>query len=405
MRIGVFGNTNNYPLLLALGLRELGHDAVLVVNRKEPLHRPEAKYPALRNGYPGWIMDCSDVGEDDFVAATPRIGGVLNFLAEGSGALLLNDIGPSLLPFCPMPSVAVLTGSDLTYYADSRTLATRQEGWSEDFKRSPGGRLETRKWAEFIARQRAGIAAATAVSAPFPGLVPAIDDLLRGIGVADTRRDFFYLSDTNNTTPRPPRKHQRLRIVNGARLNWKKPLPPGFSSQDHKGTDILLAGFAEFIAAGGDADLVLFRKGLHVAETEALAQALGVASRIVWRDEVTLHEFYSEISQADIVCDQFGDSFPGLVALDAMALGLPVIADFRPEAIAPYFPEPVAACQARTPSEIARQMAALAASECARIRAGEAGKRFAQTYFSPKGNATKALRLLGSVQPVAMGQA
>jgi len=397
MKLGIFGNVNNYPLALALALRDLGHEAVLVVNRKNPLHRPEAQYPEYRGRYPDWIMDCSDLSEDEFVAASPRIGGVLNFLAGGSSGLLLNDIGPSLLPFCPMtPAVALMTGSDLTYYADRRTIATRQQCWSDDFKRSPGGRLEGRKWTEFIARQRTGIAAGRAVSAAFPGLVPEIDDVLRGIGVTADRRDYLYFhlvepaGVLRRCTPQ-----RRLRILNGARLNWKRPLPPGFCSQDDKGTDVLLHGFARFVAAGGDAELVLFRKGLHVAETEALVHALSIDSYVTWRDEVTLGGFYQEIADADVVCDQFGDSFPGMVALDAMALGVPVIADFRPEIMSPYFPEPIPACQARTPSEVAVQIAALAASDRARREAGEAGREFARKYFSPRANALKCLRMLG----------
>jgi glycosyltransferase involved in cell wall biosynthesis len=225
--------------------------------------------------------------------------------------------------------------------------------------------------------------------------VPAIDDLLRGIGVPDARRDFFYLADVANAAPRATARNQRLRVVNGARLNWKKPLPAGFSSQDHKGTDTLLSGFAEFMAAGGDAELVLFRKGLHVAETEALARALGIASRIIWRDEMSLRDFYAELARADIVCDQLGESFPGLVALDAMALGIPVIANFQPEIMGRYFPEPVAARQARTRSEVANHLATLAESESARAAAGEAGRQFARTHLSPKANAVKCLRHLG----------
>jgi glycosyltransferase involved in cell wall biosynthesis len=299
------------------------------------------------------------------------------------------------MEFCGHPAVALMTGSDVSYYGDARTVDVRWQGASPEFRSTPGARLEIRRWNEFIARQRAGIQSAKVVSAPLPGLVPAIDDLLRGIGVPDARRDFFYLADVANAAPRATARNQRLRVVNGARLNWKKPLPAGFSSQDHKGTDTLLSGFAEFMAAGGDAELVLFRKGLHVAETEALARALGIASRIIWRDEMSLRDFYAELARADIVCDQLGESFPGLVALDAMALGIPVIANFQPEIMGRYFPEPVAARQARTRSEVANHLATLAESESARAAAGEAGRQFARTHLSPKANAVKCLRHLG----------
>jgi glycosyltransferase involved in cell wall biosynthesis len=398
MRIGIFGNTNNYPLMLALGLRRLGHEAVLVVNRKERLHRPEAKYPEL-TAYPHWIRDYSDIPEEDFLTATPRIAPVLDFLAVGSGGLVLNDLGPSLLEFCRLPAVVLLTGSDLTYYADPAMRQMRQTGWSDDFAKTPSGRLWTRRFDEFVARQRAGIRAACAVSAPLPGLVPAMDALLRDIGVDDSRRDFLYLAETGNAPAPPNRTDRPLRVVNGARLNWKRPFPAGFSTQDHKATDILLHGFADFVAEGRDAELVMFRKGLHVAETEQLAASLGIASRIVWRDEVTLSEFYAEVSRADVVCDQLGESFPGMVAVDAMALGVPVIANFRPEILGRHFPEPIAACQASTPADVAAHLAMLAASPQARIKAGRAARHFARTHLSPAANAKRCLAHLGVGEP------
>lgn len=394
MRIGVFGNTNNYPLLLVLALRRLGHHAVLVVNRKELLHRPEARYPTLARGYPDWIMDCSHLGEEEFIAATPHIGEVINFLACNSDGLLLNDLGPSLLEFCSLPAVAVTTGSDLMHYADPGTVALRQHGWADDYRRSPAGRLWTRTWEAFIARQRAGILAADAVAASLPGLVPAADALLQDIGVPDDRREFFYMADLEGGPPRQARPTSRLRIVNGARLNWKKPLPAGFSSQDHKATDVLLEGFADFVTAGGDAELVLFRKGLHVAETEALAQALGIADRILWREEVGLREFYAEIAQADIVCDNLGDSFPGLVALQAMAAALPVIANFQPRFTAPHFPQAIPACQASTPAEVAGHLTTLAGSARARATTGLASRRFVRKYCSPAVAAEACVRRL-----------
>ena len=87
MRIGIFGNTNNYPYTLALGLRRVGVETVLAVDRREPLHRPEAKDPSLAASYPYWILDCSDVSEEDFVLESSRIGPVLITCGTGLQAL------------------------------------------------------------------------------------------------------------------------------------------------------------------------------------------------------------------------------------------------------------------------------------------------------------------------------
>ena len=398
MRIGIFGNTNNYPLLLAIGLRKLGHDAVLVVNRRERLHRPESKYPNLESGYPYWILDCSSLPEEDFLTASPRIGPVLDFLAAGSEALILNDLGPSLAGFCGLPAIALMTGSDLTYYAEPALGVMRQQTWEASFVASPSGRLWTRHFDEFVERQRCGIRNARAVSAPPPGLLPEVDALLNAIGVETFRRDFLYFADTTNAPVPPRREAGRMRVVNAARLNWKKPLPAGFASQDHKGTDVLLRGFAKFAAEGGDAELVLFRKGLHVAETEQLAESLGLSRYITWRAETTLREFYDAIAMADVVCDQLGDSFPGMVSVDAMALGVPVLANFRPDILGALFPEPIAGCHASTADDVAAQLHRLGSSPRARIDAGRAARRFARMHLSPEANARRCLRHLGAAQ-------
>jgi glycosyltransferase involved in cell wall biosynthesis len=217
-----------------------------------------------------------------------------------------------------------------------------------------------------------------------------MDDLLRDIGVDTEQRDSYYMAFTDSRTA-APRNGGRMRILNGARLNWK-PLPQGFCGLDHKGTDTLLRGFADFLAAGGDAELVLFRKGQHIAETEALADALGIRGHIIWREQTSLHDFHAELLQADVVCDQLGETFPGMVSLDAMALGVPVIANFRPDINHRLFPKPVAACQARTSAEVTQHLKALASSVDARQSAGLAAQEFARRYFSPVASATRCVR-------------
>jgi glycosyl transferase family 1 len=391
VRIGLFGNTNNNPLLLAMGLRQLGHSVLLMVNRKEQVHRPESKFPQFERGYPDWIVDCSDLTEDDYVWVSPRLERVLNLLTSRSQGLVLNDIGPSLHEFCGLPSIVLLTGSDLTYYANPNTTSVRYLGCAPAYRESAGGRLGRRTWEAFIERQRAGIRAALVVSTAINGTVPEMDDLLKDIGVADSRRDTYYMTFCESDAPRPAREPARLRVLNGARLNWM-PLPDGFSRLDGKATDVLLKGFAEFIAGGGEAELVLFRKGQHVAETAALAESLGIAPRIAWRDQASLHEFHAELGQADVICDQLGDGFPGMVSLDAMAFGLPVIANFRPDVHSELFPKPVAACQASTPAEVAAHLTMLSRSMHVRADAGHAAWAYARKHFSRVGSAARCAR-------------
>lgn len=395
MNIGIFGNTNNYPYLLATGLRELGVGVKLVVSDSAALHRPQAPESDKAAGLPDWIFDASAISEEDFVVASPRIGDALNFLTHGVDAVILNGLGPSLHSFVECPAISLLTGSDLTYYADFDSTATRAANWDPEYRRSPGGRLWVRRWQEFIGRQRDGILGSRAVSFGVRGLIPEGDRLLDEIGVPNACRMFVYMSDTNRLNRSEPPKRQTLRVLNGARLNWVNPLPPGFNAQDAKGTDTLLHGFAKFIGSGGRGELLLVTKGLHVSETRALVGRLGLESNVTWLNEMNLGSFREAMVEADVVCDQLSTSFPGMTALDAMAIGRPVIANFRPEAMGQLYSEPWPVCHAQTADDVAAALTKLAHSRDYRLDLGARARTFAERHLSPEANARACLARLG----------
>jgi glycosyltransferase involved in cell wall biosynthesis len=157
---------------------------------------------------------------------------------------------------------------------------------------------------------------------------------------------------------------------------------------------VLLAGFAAFLRHGGKGELRMVRKGLHVKETEHLARSLDIESCITWLDEMPLIAFREEMRQADIVCDQLGPSFPGMTALDAMALGRPVIGNFQIDWFTRQFGEGLPVCQAATAQEITRHLDALAGTPERIRKIGLAAREFAVKHFSPEANAVKCLQRL-----------
>lgn len=200
MNIVVFGNTNNYPYLLAQALREGGHNVHLLVNRREILHRPESVDAGLLDGYPEWISDVSHIPDEDFVAQSERLCDIVNRLNSAQG-LIVNHIGPSLLDLVDRPAIALMTGSDISHFANFATIEARQAGWEAGFRRSHGARLSNRLWSAFIQRQRAGILASVGVSYLHRGLVPEDDAILDGIGVPDDRRFFVYMANVPAALP------------------------------------------------------------------------------------------------------------------------------------------------------------------------------------------------------------
>jgi glycosyltransferase involved in cell wall biosynthesis len=292
------------------------------------------------------------------------------------------------------PALSLLTGSDLTYYADYHTIAVRRGAGDLEWYRSGPGRAAQRQMANLVTRQRDGILASEAVSFAAKGVVPSADSLLESIGVPDSRRFFSWISDTMRLAYEPPRRHARLRVFCPTRVNYRLPLPAGLSTQDHKGSDVLIRGFAAFVQGGGDAELRIVAKGYHVEDAKALVHELGVEAQVTWLPEMRLDAVYDEMREADLVADQFGLSLPGLVTTDALALGRPVLANFRPDLLGDAYPEPIPGLHAVTPEDVCAQLDLVSSAAFPAEDVGRAGRAFAERYLSPAAHARTCLARL-----------
>ena len=396
LTIGMFGNINNYPLMLAEGFRKLGHDVRLVINRKQILHRPESKYPDWGKSYPDWVLDCSSLSEEAMMSnSAPLISKVVNFFFDQVDLVILNDYGPALTHLLPKPQVAFLTGSDLTYYANYHSLDLRTVAWDLEYKKSDQGRRLIKRYSDFVAQQRDGILSADIVSFGVRGLIPEGDELLDSIGIADSRRMMILLSDTINLQYCPSRGNSSLRIFNGARVAWQQSPDRAFGQQDLKGTDVLLQGFAMYCQSGGQGELRMVRKGHDVERAGELCIQLGIEKRVVWLKEMDLHQYDDEVRSSDLVCDQLGQSFPGMVTTHAYALGRPVLANLRNECFARKLPQPLPGFQAATPEEVSEQLLRLDADREAIQIMGTKSRQYAEHYLSPEAMAEHVLARSG----------
>lgn len=398
MKIGIFGNTNNYPYLLAQGLKRLGCEVRLIVNRPEDLHRPESRYPKLAGNYPSWIGDFAALVSSDVVADSPLMHDVMRFFGDDLDAVFLNDVGLTLNDGrfkCPV--LALLTGSDLLYHANPSSLTERVSGWPAEWHDTSWGRRKLAQMKFAVESQRRGIQQAYAVSFMLPGTIPEGDEILASLGIEinDPRRFFVYLSNTIDLVNQVAPQRKRMRIFNGARIIWNRPLPPGFSDLDDKGTDVLVKGFAAYIGRGGEGELRLVNKGYDADRTRQLINQLGIAQDVEWLEELPLTSFYEEVVNADVVCDQFGTSMPGMVALDAMALGRVVLSNFRLEYMGPCYPPPHPFVQATTSAEVCDALWSLYSNPTKRAEIGVMASDYVRTYRSPEVNARLCLERLG----------
>lgn len=393
MRIGLFGNTNNYPLLLAEALRGFGHDVVLVVDSAERLHRPESRRPQWSSGYPDWILDAGHLSEWDLITLAPPIVPFLDVLA-GCDGLILNSLGPSLLPLLSRPAISLLTGSDLTHYASPATVDARSASWSVAFRDSVRGYAHLLALKDLVCRQRRGIATSYAVSYLPPGIDREADDLLSGLGQTGDARFTVLMADLGAVAYSPPSSRRSLRVFCATRLTWKGPVASGRSTLDYKASDLMIEGLGAFQRSGGALEEVrLVRKGLHLEEAERLVVAQGLQEKVRWLDEMTLGEVWDEFASADVVFEQLGPSMVGMAGMDAMAIGRPVIANGRPEAVRRYLGEPFPVCQAASAHEVADWLERLTDPELRR-EVGAAASSFARTYFDPSRAAGQCLSRL-----------
>jgi glycosyltransferase involved in cell wall biosynthesis len=397
LSIAIFGNTNNYPLLMAQGLRLLGHNVRLVLNRKELLHRPEARYPDWAATYPDWVVDCSNLSDEDIAFETPAIDHAIHQLTHNVDFVILNDVGPALASRLRTPHAVVLTGSDLAYYANFDSLKMRTSMWDPEFKRSLQGRRYLRRMADLVARQRDGILGAEVVCYGERGLVPLGDKMLDDIGVSDARRLMLHFSNTIDLQAQPTARNNKLTVLCGSRIVYRPEHNPALSAMDFKGTDVLLKGFALYCQQGGKGELRLPRKGQDLQAAVDLISELAIVERVHWLDEMPLAQFYEEMIAADLVCDQFGSSFPGMVTTDAYALGRPVMAKLRPEIFSQRFPQALPGFDAETVEQIAEYLMMMEKNRDVLAGMGRKSRAYAEAYLSPESMAKQFLEKLNGV--------
>lgn len=393
MKVGFIGNANNYPFTLAQSMRRLGVEVRFLVTSIAPLDRPEARFGADAVSYGDWAFDLAPMYSWDSVLPTPKRTRAQELLRD-CDAIVANGVMIALAARQDKPLFVICSGSDLEMAANPAYLGEICNEGRGDLRSRL--RSEVKRWLyrRLIPAQRAGFRKAAGLEYALPGILPHGDELLRDIGVDDSRRFAFMLTDLEKVPKTPLPDNERLRILCVARLNWCNPLPPGFSVLDNKRTDILLNGVAEFKRQSSEEfELVLPTKGLHVAETRHLVEQLGLSENTVWLPEQTQAEFMKEMQAADIIADHFGEGAIGMGARDAIALGRPVIANGKPEIHRAFLGEPLPIFQAQRPDEIAAALLELQ-DRALRDQLADRARGFAERHFSAEIAAKTILSLL-----------
>ena len=400
MKIGFYGNANNYPFMLARALHAGGHEILFIVTSRDALNRPECRYDDIGLPYPPWIHDFSSRLRWRYLV--PGAGQIrVHSLLNSCDFAVLNEEGPALASRLKVPYLVLLTGSNLEVFADPSKAEMLKP---QIFTRSPRlGSICRRfiptgiihRW--LTLPQRAGIAGASAVAYFARGLIPLGDRLLDEIGVKTERRLFLLMADLAINPYTPPPNNPVLRIFCLARLTWRLEAGSDLTELDYKGSDIMIRGIGLFWRKTKvKIDLRLARKGRHLAETGALVATEGLTEQVTWMDELTQKQVRDEYRAADIVFDQLANGVVAMGGLEAMATGRPLIANARPEIIGPIIGESSPVCQASSATEVCAQLERLIFSLDERVRVGLASRRYVEKYFSAEAGARACLARLTS---------
>lgn len=176
-------------------------------------------------------------------------------------------------------------------------------------------------------------------------------------------------------------------VFSAARHVWSGTLK---DHADRKGNDLMLRAFAAHSSGSptGPERLVLVRKGPDVADTAALAGALGLGDRIVWVDEMSraeLNEFYAA---ARLCLGQFGTPVLTYAALEPLAHGTPAASLFSTGPGVPWYASPPPILNTGDPALLGQHITQLLLDPEARDRQGREGWQWVAEHCSEERFAT-----------------
>jgi len=165
-----------------------------------------------------------------------------------------------------------------------------------------------------------------------------------------------------------------LVVFQPSRQEWTCPESPG---SNHKGNDRFLRACARFIhGPGKDTWLLAVTKGRDVSSTQQLAAWLGIADRIRWIPQQNKAGLRECLGASDIVADQFTYGFYGISALEAMAVGCPVLVHLDVKGMQRLGAEPPPVVSVRTEEEIYAALCRLGEDRASARQVGEMAREW-----------------------------
>jgi glycosyltransferase involved in cell wall biosynthesis len=344
VRVLHIGNILNSGYHTVRLLRARGVDAYLVIDSD---HREPANYPEWEAGRPvdePWIVR---LGSTDLLKSFGAKLSRLRSLARSFDLVHTWSVYVEYAEFLGRPFVHSSNGYEIDH---APFVGRHQRGLSVMFRLNHvplthrpyyrvRGLLATALIRRALRRSRA----------IFCSMSHQVATLER-IGVGDRVIPLSFLPMNLETmegvVPAPREDRDELLVLHPTRHFWAV-----------KGNDLVFKAFARLRrTTGRRARLVTMAWGPDVARSRELAETLGLGADVTWLPKLPGPELRALMKAADVVMDQYVLGSWGALAIEAAALGVPVI--LRAEMSDTFYPDPPPFLSARTEDDIHRYLVA-----------------------------------------------
>jgi len=210
--------------------------------------------------------------------------------------------------------------------------------------------------------------------APDPGHLDAVRQLKLKNSypyrqVIDT--EFFAPKKKTETLSRT----DELTIFHPTNLDWTQS-----NSRWNKRNDILFRGFSKLVKSGHRARLTYLERGPDVIPTRRLVTELGIENHVETQaGDLTRGQLQRLYTSFDVVADQFGGTNFGLIGLEAMSCGRPVLAEVNLETMNLCYDEAPPVLNCKNENDICEALKS-SADETYRERIGDEARQWIMKY-------------------------
>ncbi|TVU61488.1 glycosyltransferase [Vibrio atlanticus] len=394
IKILFVGTPNAYPMGYALELKDMGYNVTYLVDvpKDDTLSRPEHQYSEISYPYPKWIIE-KLIPKPHWKSFYPKVlHGDLIRLCNEYDVVLLSGHYVSIAPYIKVNMVfGLYAGADLYFQSNP----DRASDWVNQGMKLPLlNSLKLIFARRCMQNNKFGILSLNSI-VYFPvGLVresKAMINYAISNGV-----NYIKRYDVN-----PRILHcERAKVERDSKFVINSPVrfcfgnAPGGDVTLNKGNDVIIRGIALFKKHFEDFEVHFYNKGPDLELAKSLCRELDIEENVIWHNTMPLPDLLSIYDISDVCFDQVGSHWVSAVGCYSLFLGVPLIANARPEIMGDFWEGESPICQATTDEEICSWLIKLL-DEKNRKEIGRRSKIFANKKLSMRKVALEIDEMIG----------